>query len=263
MTKIFEDVKGGSVNVSLKGGTKIVRKFIISEISGNRPDIIPNAVFASGVPKVGDIHPTVEFQICTSITTEVIGAVEVAVNVTYSSAEFAVDEEAQVHITISGTVQSVVTNEFFVSGEKQLMILEYEYPADEDPEGTAIAKKIVPTASKEQALIVVTLRRLESKTPLNKAAKFVDKTNSKTFLGTGKKTWLCTSINGVSSDGGKTYEVTYVFEYRREDWDVVLAFTDKDTGLIPIDVEDQPEAKKKFQLQDTLDFGNLNLEEFE
>ena len=31
MTKIFEDVKGGSVNVSLKGGTKIVRKFIISE----------------------------------------------------------------------------------------------------------------------------------------------------------------------------------------------------------------------------------------
>jgi len=262
MTKVFEDLKGGSMNVSLTGGTKIVRRFLVSEIEGNKFDIIPLAVIAGGVPIIGELHPSVPFQIVDSITTEVKGSNEVGLNINYTSAQFAVDEEAQVHITISATVQAVLTNEFVEGGGKKLMVLEYEYPPDEDPEGTPGPKKIVPTATKQQALIVVTLSRLESKDPLNKAVLFVDKTNERNFLGTGPRTWLCASINGVSNDGGKTYQVTYVFEFQRESWDVVLAFTDKETGEIPIDVEEQPEAKKTFQLQFVNDFGDLELEEF-
>jgi len=110
--------------------------------------------------------------------------------------------------------------------------------------------------------ILLSFSRLESQNPLENSKKFADKTNSGSFLGDDAKTWLCTSINGSSDDAGETYQVSYVFERKIKNWDVNLSFTDKETGQIPTDVEDQPDAQKDFQLQETADFSELEIESF-
>ena len=263
MTKVHEDVKGGSINVTLQNGAKVMRKFIISEIEGNPSAIIFNGINAGGVPRPGDPHPDIPFQTVESIQSDVLGSNEIALSINYSNIAQAVDEEAQVFISISGSVQSVLTNEFFTPVGKQLMQLDYRYPLNRDPEGTNTVKKIIATANKQQAIIVVTLKRLESENPLTKAVRFVDRINTRRFLGTGPRTWLCSSITGDSNDGNETYQVSYVFEFRPQTWDVDLFFTNKETGEIPIDVKDQPLAFNNFQIQEAVDFGALNLELFE
>ena len=263
MTKVFEDVKGGSINVTLQNGAKVMRRFIVSEIEGNKSAIIFNGINAGGVPRPGDPHPDIPFQTVESIQSEVLGSNEIALSINYSNIAQAVDEEAQVFMSISGSVQSVVTNEFVTPVGKQLMQLEYKYPLNKDPEGTDTIKKIIATATKQQAIVVVTLRRLESQHPLEKVKKFTDKINSRRFLNSAQRTWMCTSITADSNDGNQTFQVSYVFEFREETWDVDLFFTNKETGEIPLDVKDQPLAFNNFQLQEFADFGELNLELFD
>lgn len=268
MTKVFEDLsRGGGATRTLSDGTKVSRLFLVSEITGNRPDIIPNALTAGNIPRVGDRHPSIPSIICDTVTANPTDADKAEVTANYSTLKHGntpVNEEAEVSITLSGSVQSVTTNEFFLSNnKKELMKLEYRYPQDKNPEGVNKPVEIVPTANREQAIITAVMSRLEDEHPLQKAVGFVEHTNKRTFLGTGPRTWLCTSIGGVSNDSGETYQVTYTFEYRSETWDVVLAFADKETGAIPVDVDGQPSAKKPFKLQPTADFGRLRLEGFQ
>ena len=84
--------------------------------------------------------------------------------------------------------------------------------------------------------------------------------NSKTFLGQKPKTWLCTSITSNSDDSGETYQVDYEFQLNVGTWDKDAAFTDAETGRIPADIESQPDALKRFQLQTKKDFEDLRLE---
>lgn len=264
--QVFEDLVKGQATSTLADGKKVTRVFMVTGIQGNPVDIIPAALTAGSIPQVGDAHPSIGTITCDSVTANPVDAAEVQVSANYSTlreGQTGVDEEAQVQISFSSSVQSVETNEFFDGTNKKLMVLEYTFPPDEDPEGTATPKKVVPTASREQAILVATLSRLESEPPLNKAVQFVEHTNKRTFLGTGARTWLCTSITGVSSDGGETYQVTYTFEFREETWDVKLAWADQETGAIPDDVDTQAEAFKDFQLQPTANFQELDLEQFQ
>lgn len=262
--RVEPDLVKGNVSRTLSDGTKVTRVYMVSEIEGNRSDIIFNATGA--VPQPGDVHPTIPRIRVESVTANPVDSNTVEVTVVYATLKIGdsqVNEDAETQITIGGSVQSVLTNQFFEGRNKKLMVLKYTFPPDEDPEGTATEKEIVPTANREQAIITATLSRLEDEDPLNKAIEFVEHTNSRTFLGTRPRTWLCTSINGVSNDSGETFQVTYVFEFREETWDAVLAFTDKETGAIPSDVDTQADAQRPFQLQPTADFGQLDIEAFQ
>jgi len=234
--EVFEDLVKGQATSTLADGTKVTRVFMVSGIEGNPADIIPGALTAGQIPRVGDPHPSIGTITCDSVTATPVDAAQVQVSANYSTlrtGQTGVDEEARVQISFSSSVQGVETNEFFSGTTKKLMVLEYTFPPEEDPEGTSKPKKVVPTATREQAILVATLSRLESEPPLTKAVNFVEHTNKRTFLGTGARTWLCTSITGVSSDGGETYQVTYTFEYRSETWDVKLAWADQETGATP------------------------------
>lgn len=266
--RVDEDLaKGGQATSTLADGIKVSRVFMVSGIEGNPSGIIPAALTAGRIPQVGEPHPSIGNITCDSVTAVPVDGAEVQVTANYSAlktGQTAVDENAQVQISFSSSVQSVETNQFFnASNNKELMILEYTFPPDEDPNGVAGPKKIVPTATREQAILVATLSRLESKPPLEKSKAFTEHLNKRTFLGSGPRTWLCTSITGVSSDGGQTYQVTYVFEFSQDKWDTTLAWRDEETGAIPDDVDTQPEALKAFQLQPTANFQDLDLEQFD
>lgn len=269
---VFEDlVRGGGATTALGGGFKVQRLFVVDNIEGNPHDIIPRSLSAQGIPKPGDIHPAVPRIRCNSVTANPIDANKCEVTASYETLSFGstpVDEEAEIQISINGSVQSVTTNQFFEGTKKVGMSLTYTYPPNKDRKGLPpnTPQKVVPEAIREQAIISISLSRLESEHPLNKAIRFVDRTNSKGFLGTGKKTWLCRAITGVSGDSGETYQVTYQFEFKSEGWDVFIFWADKNTGEIPAEVAEKPkafpEAAKLFQLQKTADFGKLKLEKF-
>lgn len=269
---VFEDLaRGGGATSALGGGFKVQRLFVVDNIEGNPADIIPRGLTAGGIPKTGDIHPSVPRIRCNNVSATPIDANKVEVTASYETLSFGktpVDEEAEIQISINGSVQSVLTNQFFKGNKKVGMTLEYTFPPNKDKKGLPpnTPQKIVPTANREQAIISISLSRLESEHPLNKAIQFVDKTNSKSFLGTKERTWLCRAITGVSGDSGETYQVTYQFEFKAENWDVFIFWADKNTGEIPAEVAEKPsaftESAKFFQLQRTADFGKLKLEKF-
>jgi hypothetical protein len=263
MTKVDEDIVGGSINSSLSNGAVVVRLFLVSEIEGNKHSIHNNALNASNVPQNGDPHPSIPVIRVDSRVTSAKGSNEILVTVNYKtldSGNSPTDEEAETQISLGATVQTVETNKHILAnGKSELMELKFTYPEGEAPDGVDNEKVVIPTVSKEVPSIIASMGRQESTHPLNKASIFVGTLNKKTFLGTKQKTWLCTKIVGVSNNSGESYAVSYEFQYQSDTWDVELAFTDPETGLIPPTVADNPEALKKFQLQTLEDFDLLKL----
>lgn len=70
----------------------------------------------------------------------------------------------------------------------------------------------------------------EAVNPSNKAATYVGRVNSSTFLGKPAKTWLCGPIRGRSDDGGMTYVVTYELYYNPATWATRLFWEDDNGG---------------------------------
>ena len=56
------------------------------------------------------------------------------------------------------------------------------------------------------------------------------------YLLSGPRTWLCEKVNGVSRDGGITYEAAMTFHQRKQTWDVPVTFVDPHDGLPPADI---------------------------
>lgn len=84
----------------------------------------------------------------------------------------------------------------------------------------------------------------ESVNPSNKAATYVGRVNSATFLGKPPRTWLCGPIRGSSDDGGLTYVVNYELFYDVKTWASRLRWEDRDGVLHDPEIlkNVQPEA---------------------
>ena len=61
-------------------------------------------------------------------------------------------------------------------------------------------------------VLVIGATRREISDPANKAAQYVNKLNSSTIWGESAGRYLCTRLEGVSTNGGVTYDVTYEFQ---------------------------------------------------
>lgn len=76
------------------------------------------------------------------------------------------------------------------------------------------------------------LRRVRTETVEPSATKlgYVGTVNNATIWGYAARTLLCRRIEGVSTDGGLTWEVTYEFQLRPQTWDQQIPFRDPTTG---------------------------------
>jgi hypothetical protein len=82
-------------------------------------------------------------------------------------------------------------------------------------------------------------RRKESSNPGAKSIATTGKVNSAS-LGSGTyaaRTLLCLGIEGESTDGGETYDVTYSFQYRPGTWKAAVVYIDPETDRPHADVD--------------------------
>ena len=82
------------------------------------------------------------------------------------------------------------------------------------------------------------MTRLETADPGPKSAQYCGAVNTEGGFAPGgadqaEGTWLCTTLDGRSSDGGRTYLVTYEFEEKKKGWDPKAVFIDPTTGRPP------------------------------
>ena len=106
---------------------------------------------------------------------------------------------------------------------------------------------------------------MQKGSPDQTARLFVGKVNSVHLGSDPPLSWMCTRIDGVSSDGGETYRVTFEFQYNSRLWMFTGEWIDPDTGLpVPKNKyntdENAPLEKRFFEVYDQIDFHVLGLD---
>lgn len=111
--------------------------------------------------------------------------------------------------------------------------------------------------------MVLQFERRESANPRAKALTYVGKVNSAS-LDTGTyaaRTLLCLGIDGTSVDDGRTWTVTYRFQYRPNTWAATAVYTD-DQGRPHKDINlavSPYDGAKSVNIYSEADFDNLDL----
>ncbi len=266
---VKEDLtQGATLTMTLGVGKTTSRTFIVSGLEGDRHQILDMALLAPGIPRTGDLHPSIDV-----IKVKTLGVVpaEGSSNIAIVTANYETipsnlstqgDGDAPDQINVGGTVQSTTTNKYWKNGNKREdMIIKYEYKKGKNKDGRDPKRKQIGEVSIEIPSIVASLSRTEDKHPLAKAQKYLGKINSTQFMGGAPGNWICTQLNGTSADGGETYQVNYEFQYNPDSWNPLVAFIETETGRIPPDANEK-NGMEKFQIYKSIDFRRLNLGSF-
>lgn len=256
----FDLIEETSLDVSLSGGTSTRRKGIVEGLDGPPEARLTNALRAAGVPLVGDFHPHLPI-IVLRLSAQLA---ESSPSKAYVTVEYGVpqagpgapendpdDEGAAPTIEIISTVQTVTTN-FDVDGEPLVV----GYIIEDQDAGTSTPDEQIAEGQVQIPLRAKVFKRLERNDPSDKSKRFVGHVNAAEVYGDPPRTWLCTRLDGVSNDGGLSYEVTYEFQQSpnmgppkdifgasvvdgtgriSQGWDSVFAYHGSD-GKIPKDV---------------------------
>lgn len=265
--KVKEDViKGTSGEWTLADGFSVNRQFQVFNIVGNQTQLISIAMNAFGIPRVGEQHPSIFIQ-CVSLSAAIIDKGQVQITAAYRAFDFGEgDEDSPVQIRISGAVtRKNITEYIKEDGETEEMVVTYEYRSSQNPGGDN-PKNQQPEVEKEVPVLSISFSRMEDEHPFKKAQQYLGKVNAGPWNLGEKNTWLCSRLEGNSSDGGETYSVDYEFLYNPESWDVQVSFLLED-GTIPGDAGitgptgiDNTAAKKTFTVYRTESFAQLGLE---
>lgn len=109
---------------------------------------------------------------------------------------------------------------------------------------------------------VIEFTRREPASPRSKARTYVGKVNSAS-LGDGDYaigTLLCLGIEGETTDGGESYNVTYRFQYRPKTWVATVVYIDPETDRPHDDVDIAGlDGVTYADIYDEANFASLNL----
>ena len=121
---------------------------------------------------------------------------------------------------------------------------------------TGTAKKLFPDGT-------IVVSQTEFTSPAANMRAFNGKLNSGAWSldeGCSAKQYLC-FIDGTTRDYGKTWQVTYTFQYKEETWDETDSYIDPQTKLTPPDVDTGATngGIATFQIYDTANYDDLGL----
>ena len=276
--EVTGDIVEGSSYKKTANGLEFVRKIGVSGITtGSAWARMQLAVEYSGAVEGERFRPEpgMPMSICKSVGAEPQDSNDTfLVTATYGPTDMASEDEpeleAQVAVTTS-TAQETTNRDW----EGKFVVL--EHPGQAVTKQTGTMSVLVPRTS-------ISIKRLESDSPLERSKEFTGKVNAENWTVDGSapaRTWLCSAISGNSNDGGATFEVTYDFLYRPNTsiwydgeenptavagWDQVITFTDPETGKIPDDVIDEDTGKiliatavQVVQVYEVINFNELDL----
>jgi len=218
MSKVhIEDTSFSSIIETVDSKT-VTRSLNVTGLSGSPTSILDTASKLPGVPKVCDAHPTIAGLVAVEVKTKPIGGNDASIVVRYEQPGTVGAIGGSTIEETGGFVERVRTNTDF-KGE----LIQVSF--DQDTQSGEVTID-VPRHS-------LRVTRRESSSPANAARFYVGKVNLGPFRGGGQRTWLMTSINGTTSDGGKTYIVTYEMFYNPDRWDASVGYRGAD-GRVPI-----------------------------
>ncbi len=209
-------------NATLKrdiGGSSATREFHVKlgppERALSHPD----------VPRVGDFHPTEFgiFALSVTATSFTSSPNQTKVVVEYGIPEVGIigpaDDTSPPVLTVATTLQPA---EFPIDVDGNIITVT---GANEELQGGNV-RGLIPHA-------VLSFQRREQSSPATKAINNVGTINATDQFGdvASKHKWLCTAINGVTSDAGASYLVSYEFQRNPDTWDATVVFVDPSTGL--------------------------------
>jgi len=263
------DVTSGSSVSETENGVDAVRAFLVSNVGGTGSQAAAKALRATRIPALYSYHPSILDLQCYNKTAEVASGSssdQFTVLCRYKKiddGEVPQDEQPGTggterkvppQINIGGTVQTVQTTNDKDGEPIALGPLTVIKNGEETnfPEQTGVVNIQVP-----QVTVRFVERRAES--PGSLAFIFVGTVNSTNFLGLGPGKVLCTRINGVSEDGGKSFKTEYEFQTNLNGWDANVIYIDQETGLPLEGATEDNGGKKKVPIYPTQDFNILKL----
>ena len=274
-----EDLIGSSASHSAEG-LEITRVFHVTNIPGNPSAKASFALTASKIPNLGDPHPTEGNLWATNRSVSFIDSDNARVTVNYRIPIFAKGQTppggvGQPNVaTNPGQINvgaSVTTRESILDRLGDPITVAHNVMLPEvQPVGFVGPPQLVPTRVEQVRSIsvmhpqtVLRVQRVENGSPDVKARIYVGTVNKK---GVGKnkldgpRKWLCTRIDGISNDGGTTYNVTYEFQHNFAQWLALAEWIDPETGLpVPFKDRNTNEESLLYQVYREEDFNALNI----
>ncbi len=255
---VLDIIDGNSIEDNPEG-LLAIRVARVQGLTGNPSAKLARALFAAGVPRRGDPHPSIPELVCVNRAAETLDLDYVNVTLTYKPPEFE-DKEPndsrppQIRV---GTTTQGSTTEIDIKGKPIQVKHTFKKKNGIDVVDPKTTIQIQEVAF-QLPVTIAELSRREFRDPTGKSIQFVGKVNRLTFFGGAKRIWLCTAIEGISDDGGLSYQVNYVFQRNPETWDANVIMIDDETGRPPEDLVDD-EGRKSYQIYKEVDFRKLRL----
>lgn len=274
MATVVSDIIEGKASFTFDGWV-IERVFIVTGLTGEPYDKIIDALNTTGIPALGDAHPSSSLEYC--YLREAIPTIEgkandiVRIRLIYANATWPTERQQVNTLEVGGALSQIQTNKDRFGNT---ITVGYTYPADyayDDAlrgtfvETSGLVTKLVPERH-------IVKRRIEYSDPSLKADLYLGAVNSGPWsldIGAATGTWLCTQLEGVSNDGGLTWVVTYAFQYRKDTWETTVTFIDPNTGRPPADLYTAAQAAadpdrsdvgiKDYEHYDIRNFNQLGL----
>ncbi len=305
---VIKDVLALSGASNSGQGLVAKRGFIVTDIGGTPELKIAIILALEGIPKLGEPHPTLSRLACTSQDISFIDSEKAQVSIGYEIPKFergdlpagsagqlsepgeAESGGASASPGASGTIEvSSTGSEIEVTTDRAggEMIVSHNVLTEVavvDEAGNPIIAAgsanilgtELKTISVEQKLTaqitvpqpILRIVRMQKGSPDQTARLFVGRVNS-SFIGDDPPlSWMCTRIDGVSSDGGETYRVTFEFQYNSRLWLFTGDWIDPETDLpvpfadwnTPRDDNGQHGENKDFRIYDEIDFNILGID---
>ena len=261
MAVIIDITDGARATIDRTGWTSAERIAKVTEVTGSGYAKFQSALSAVDMPQLNAQHPSIPNLYVSGYDFSTEGTDIVVVRIIYTPPDARSVEHTQIKISATATQQQVNTD---IDGN--LMTVYWQDEKENEHPQSGMVNILSPQ-------LTLQIQRIETSSPGSKAMSYIGTVNSGGFNadpGALARHWLCTGIEGNSSDGGQTYVVTYSFQYNRDGWDAEVVYVDPKTGRVPdnivgVDdgwVGDDGEircGRRSFQVYSEKDFNALNI----
>lgn len=243
MALIADIIEGASLSEDADG-YEATRVYLVTELGGAAHNRLYLAGQTNGLPRFGDPHPSIPRLRCVqrAITLAKGSDNNAQVTLTYrvpkaqetpAGGGGSGGAPAPGVVRIGSTVQSKITQK---DKSGNAITVTHKFPNTKaiDEEFRGLTKTQGVDVDIQAPNLVLSETRNEARSPAALARAYVGTVNQFAIWGGAARTYLCTRIDGQTSDGGKTFEVSYEFQYEVQTWDAPVVFRDPKTQR-PVD----------------------------
>ena len=253
MATVTEDLVAGHRLLDIRGGSSIVRTFIVSGLVGAPHAQLLEAIRDPGVPKVGDQYPNSEPLFVNRVNAEPDGPNKARIECEYAvpnrpsggswNQPLPIGDGRDVKAFTAGLREVTTTR------DRQNNAMTLNPPAKK-----TLSEPYLSEARTFKPVGSLSFERVESVPPSVRVRDQVGTVNSGTVGIYAQNTLLFRSLEAISEDGGRSWNCTYTFDFSSDGWQHVDTWKDEQ-GRTPSDA-----TESTFDVLPTSNFAALSLD---